>query len=340
MYLAKTMVDGEIRFSIRQSYKKDDLYVCQEVLDLGYDPSIYIIYPGGRSFYLHEEVEECLTQQGIQASAEELEDIFWPFVHPDIRRSLECFRRRSKAKHRKRNLNSEEEDFIRERLHSVDKRRYNYLRFGEPDQSLLTKIPNKFYRIFAFKSRDEIEQLFIDLESKLKPNEYSLYVYSFLYLRRFFDEILAGKMPQALDQERLDRLFIQEICQLNQDLSFWGEIKPSFNLHPYLVRYAIMYMDYTFGPSSYMDEQLQDFIARSRERFQKAYIQKKYFNLEEASQFFGISKERLNSMSKKQLTRLYRRSAQKMHPDKGGDNETFIKLNKIYQDLLAKKKKH
>jgi DnaJ-class molecular chaperone len=42
-------------------------------------------------------------------------------------------------------------------------------------------------------------------------------------------------------------------------------------------------------------------------------------------------------MSRHGLARLYRRRAQKMHPDKGGDNDKFIKLTQAYHDLLKTK---
>ncbi|WP_363330992.1 J domain-containing protein [Desulfonatronospira sp.] len=41
-------------------------------------------------------------------------------------------------------------------------------------------------------------------------------------------------------------------------------------------------------------------------------------------------------MSRRELTRIYRRRALKMHPDKGGDHEEFIRLNEAYQTLLKK----
>jgi predicted 2-oxoglutarate/Fe(II)-dependent dioxygenase YbiX len=38
------------------------------------------------------------------------------------------------------------------------------------------------------------------------------------------------------------------------------------------------------------------------------------------------------------LSRLYRRRAQELHPDKGGDHETFLRLTAAYHKLLRVKK--
>jgi DnaJ-class molecular chaperone len=42
-------------------------------------------------------------------------------------------------------------------------------------------------------------------------------------------------------------------------------------------------------------------------------------------------------MTKRGLTRLYRRMAKKLHPDKGGEHEKFIQLSEAYQELLKGK---
>ncbi len=43
-------------------------------------------------------------------------------------------------------------------------------------------------------------------------------------------------------------------------------------------------------------------------------------------------------MSRHSLARLYHRRAQKLHPDKGGDHDKFVKLTQAYHDLLKTKK--
>jgi curved DNA-binding protein CbpA len=42
-------------------------------------------------------------------------------------------------------------------------------------------------------------------------------------------------------------------------------------------------------------------------------------------------------MSRRELIRLYRRKAQELHPDKGGDQDQFVRLTEAYQDLIKRK---
>lgn len=338
MYLATKIIHGERQYFIRQSILQDSVYISRELMHLGSDPSVFIVYPGGRSFYIDENVENILNTKLSEWNYQELEDIFWPFIRPDIRRSVGCFRRRGFSGRKRYSLTRDESDFIRNYLHIIDKRRYNYLRTGELDQSKQGVIPEKFYRQLVFKCRDELEQLFLQMESRLEPSEYSLYVYSFLYLRRFFTEISAGRMPQALDQDRLEKLCIQEICDLNQDDSFWQGMDASSSLHPYLLRYLFMFFDFPFGPDSSMNDYFREFYNRSRQSFGTHQAPARSFASHEVTEVMGVSREKLSAMSSNQVTRLFRRLAMKMHPDRGGDHDKFIKLMEVYNHVLAGKK--
>jgi hypothetical protein len=60
-------------------------------------------------------------------------------------------------------------------------------------------------------------------------------------------------------------------------------------------------------------------------------------SLGEASTIFKVPKDSLDKMKRSDLARLYRRRAQKLHPDKGGDHDTFVKLTEAYHSLLAQK---
>ena len=44
-------------------------------------------------------------------------------------------------------------------------------------------------------------------------------------------------------------------------------------------------------------------------------------------------------MSKAALTRLFRRRAKKLHPDAGGDHETFVRLTAVYEEFKRQAKK-
>jgi hypothetical protein len=142
-------------------------------------------------------------------------------------------------------------------------------------------------------------------------------------------------MPQALDRDTLDRLFVQELCSLNADPSFWGESSKN-KLHPYLIRYAIMFFDSSFGPSAYLDDILLDFIARRR--FHQSPPRKRSMSKEELVSIFQRSHRELAELSKKELTSLYRKLARKHHPDLGGDHDRFIHLNQAYIQLMKNKK--
>jgi hypothetical protein len=339
MYLAWHRIRGRNRFYIRQSVPGESCFVKRNLVDLGADPERYIVYPGGNAFYVHEEIRDKLSNQGVTPDHETLDDIFWPFVDPGIRHALRGFQDRRRAKRRMPGMTWQEEDFIRKRVHLVDKRRLNYLRLGYVDQTRLNRVPEKFYRCLAYKSRDELEQWFIRLEMDLSPGEYSTYVYSFLNLRRHFYEIFAGKMPQGLDRDMLDRVFVQDICELNSDPAFWGDEERSSSLHPYLVRYAIMFFDHPFAPSTFLQDMLNEYISRRQHRTSRRTRRKKAAaSDEEAGRIFGVDKEEIRSMSRAELISRYRKLAQKLHPDKGGNHEEFIRLTEVYKVLLRRKR--
>ncbi len=337
MYLAQKTINHKRHYFIRKSVRVNGVYVSRELMSLGPDPSRFIVYPGGRSFYIHENVEDHLSGKGYVPDYDLLEKIFWPFVRPDIKRALQGFFSRDSSSRSGKSLTQSEEVFIRHHLHPVDRRRYNYLRIGELDQSRLSRVPVKFYRPLTFKSRDELEHLFMVMESRLEPRELSLYVYSFFYLRRFFTEIIAGRMPQGLDQEKLEELFVRELCALNSDDLFWkGADKPK-DLHPFLVRYAVMFFDFPLSSDSFLQDHLKDFIAGTRWR--SAHFPRKQPDIsrKEAGTIMGVAPDVLYAMSKKELTALFRRKAVKLHPDTGGDHDQFIRLMEVYTTLLRRK---
>ncbi len=336
MYLARYTVHGQSRFAIRETYEREGRYLSRELFDLGPDPEQYIVYPGGNSFYIDEEVKDVLSDEGVDPDNDALEDVFWPFVDPSIRHALRGFHSRGRGKAKRSTITPEELHYIRERLHSVDKRRLNYLRIGHLDQTQMNEIPDIFYRQLVFKSRDELEQHFMGLEWDLPPREYSSYVYSFLNLRRFFYEIYAAKMPQGLNEDKLERFFIETICHLNRDPDFWGPKVPGDWLHPYLIRYAIMFYDYPFAPSTFLQDILNEYISKRQHRSNRIW-QEKTSGLKEASLAFGVSEKELRAMDRAEVTRLYRRKIQKLHPDKGGEHEDFIRLTKAYKAVLRQK---
>ncbi len=328
------MKKGKPRYSIRQSYRDDKNYLSRELFDIGPNPTNYIVYPGGNAFYIDDAITERFDSLGVLPDDDVLEDIFWPFLKPDIRRALEGFRHRG---HRTGEIKpSAEKTDTASRYHIFDQRRIYFLKFGRMDQSGLARLPVKLFRILRQKSRDEIEQKFMEMETVLRPTEYKAYAYVIFDIQRLFTEWFAKQTPQMLSQDKVDEFFVDEICNLNQDAVFWDGMQIDDRLHAYLARYAVMYFDFDYARKSFMEDYLRSFI-NSRRDYHPSF-QASSVTLSEASSIFEIPKSELRQMGRRELARLYRKRAQKLHPDKGGEHETFVKLTRAYHDLLKTKK--
>ena len=335
MYLAFEKINGKTRYFIRESYRQADHFLSRDLLDLGADPASYIVYPGGNSFYIDQDVEDRLTDMGAKADPDEIEDIFWPFVHPEIQRVLEPFRGREK-RHQAYRREKRPENRIDAQFHNFDKRRMHYLRFGQMDQQDIGRLPLKFFRILHNKSRDEIEQTLISMETVLTPREYKTYTYVIFNLQQFFYESYAKNTPQSLSTDKVDAHFIEQVCRLNTDGSFWAGMTTGDSLHNYLARYVIMYFDHDFASRSFMEDYIRQFINSRRDHH--APYQTGAFTLKRASAAFGETQEVLKKMSRKEFARLYRLKALQLHPDKGGDHDEFVNLTDAYHMLLKTKK--
>ena len=335
MYLAQTKIKGETCYFIRVSYPYENHFRSRDLFDLGPDPGRFIIYPGGNSFYIDEVIENRINDLGRKADPEKLEDIFWRFLRPEIRRVLEPFRSREK-RHQANRIKSRPQEDPDARVHIFDKRRTHYLRFGQTDQGNIARLPQKFFRMLENKSRDEIEQMFMDLERELAVREYKTYVYVIFDLQQYFYGSFARSNPQMLSQDKVDEHFIAQVCRLNTDRLFWAGMPPGNGLNEYLVRYALMYFDHDYAPGSFMDEYLRQFINSRRDC--RPPHKSSTSTLKEASVIFGQTKEELKKMSLKELVRQYRQKAQELHPDKGGDPVKFVKLTEAYHGLLRTKK--
>lgn len=334
MYLAHKKIKGETHYFIRESYRQEDQFLSRNLMGLGTDPASYIIYPGGNSFYIDQAIEDRITDLGVKADPDELEDIFWRFVHPEIKRVIEPFRRREKRHKASRGRISYEEN-LADQTHIFDKRRIHYLRFGQMDQRNIDNLPFKFFRVLYDKSRDEIEQALMDMETVLTPREYKAYTYVIFDLQQFFYESYAKNSPQMLGIDKVDKHFIKQLCRLNTDRVFWCGMKTGYSLHDYLVRYVLMYFDFDFAPKSYIEDYIRQFINNRRD-YRPPYKTAAY-TLKKAIIIFGESTEVLKKMNRSDLARLYRRKAQTLHPDKGGDHDKFVNLTEAYHELLKTK---
>jgi len=222
-------------------------------------------------------------------------------------------------------------------VHIFDKRRLHYLKFGRMELGYLWLVPEKMFDVLRNKSRDEIEQLFLDMEWQLNAREYKAYVYVIFDIQRFFIESFAKKRPQYLKQTDVDDHFVDEICRLNLDNTFWSGMQTGNGLHEYLVRYVLMYFDYDFISRSWVEDYINNFI-NSRRDYQSPFAAGSV-TLQEASSIFGETRDALKTMSKSELIRIFRRKALELHPDTGGDPEKFIELTRAYEMLLGIKRK-
>ena len=337
MYLAQHRIKGKNQFFIKESYRDGPLVRSRKLFCLGPDPSRYIIYPGGNAFYIDESVTDALEECGVEDFTEELEDVFWPFLKPNIRRILEPYRQRSSHRISK---GDDQKDDVAKQVHSFDKRRACYLKCGRVNRRVLTKLPEALLKRLREKSRDEIEQRFIMEECCLRPTELKEYIYATLDLQRFFPESFARENPEWLDEGQIEKFFLKEICRLHDDGTFWAgettERGSDKKLNIYLQRYVIMFFDNDFYRWNPMEAYVRDFM--NRHRFRHNPPDRATVTIEKASVIFGVKKETLRTMTKRGLTRYYRRLAKQLHPDKGGSQEKFVELTHAYEALLKRRK--
>lgn len=334
MYIARIQNRGETRYFLRQSYWKGDRYASRDLLEFHPHPAAFIVYPGGKAFYIHETVEEQLALSGIEPDAEALENLFWPYLRPDIKQAVSFFQHRSRSRSKTPRLSDDELERIRASVHPFDKRRRHYLKFGNPDQGPTARMPSILFKDLIDKSRDEIEQSFMRQERQLKSSEVKTYLFASLDLQRHFSSFMAAKMPQTLDQEQVDAVFIEDICRINQAFFHSRRSYQDAGLHDYFIRYVIMFFDHTYANSTLLDEFVQDFIFRHR--FYRPVPAQPSVRTDKACQFFDIPEKELERMGKRRLTRRWRRLVRIHHPDKGGSAEEFVKLNRYYQHLLQR----
>jgi hypothetical protein len=335
VYLARHTIKGKPRFFIKESLKEGRFFRYRTLFDLGDNPWQYIVYPGGNAYYIHEVVEEALYALNANRSPEDLDDLFWPFIKPEIRRAIETFRRRANRGRQQGPMDPQTKAELRFGVHLFDKRRILFLRCGQAGQNRIGRIPATLCLQFVDKCRDEIEQNFLTQEQCLKPSELKAYVYTVFDLQRFFPESFARTIPQGLDQNKLEKHFKEAICRLQSDRSFWGGQETGDLLHEYLIRYVIMFFDNDFAQRSPWDDYLKDFIARNRAG--QTARRSRAASWEKASTVLGIKEQVLRTMTKQGISKVYRRMAQKLHPDKGGTHEEFVRLTEVYKELLKTK---
>ncbi len=335
MYLARRFGPNTILYSIRESYPDGDLFRYRNLLELGTDPQQYIIYGNGRTFVIDDWIADRLSAKGVDVDQFQLEELFYPFVDPALRERIDKFADR--AKHRRwKPLSAESKQRILQETHIFDRRRAHFLRFGQTDQRLLSRATSLFQKLHD-KSRDEIEQYFLKQEMALRPDEYKNYMYTIFNLQAFFTESFAHTMPEALDSDKMDHHFIDQVCEIHNDDSFWKGYEKGETLDDYLVRYVIMYFDFSFATGTGWEQYVRNFMD-SKRRFVPPKSSKR-MSMSEVATVFGVSRAKLAQMDIDQLKRLFRKKARELHPDQGGEHEAFIELAAAYQEILRTKAK-
>ncbi len=333
MYLAlKKLPGGVVRFYIRQSYQDDKgRWLSRDLFDLGPDPEVWIKYEGSRSYYYDPIILETIEEMGLEVDPFALDDIFWPFLDPDIKHTIQSFKDRAGRGRRKRPWTRSQLKRLHKELHPFDKRRICFLRFYQVNIEHMVNRSLPIFNCLLNKSRDEIEQMIEFMELEMKPFFMRAYLYTIFDMPRRFAPRLSRYIPDQQDRDLIDKYLIEELCSLNSDpdyLTSGSRPQKARGLHPYLQKYLILYFDMYFkGP----------WLGGAKIGGQSpAYgISSTY---EAHLKVIGISPREFSQMSEEELKHLFRTKAQELHPDKGGDHEQFIALKEAFQILLARKR--
>ncbi len=334
MYLAKLLDGCNTLYQIRQSYQTaENSFAYRLVYTLGSNPGRFIEPFGDDIVLFHSDLVAAVAAHTRDDAELVLERLLWDFLPRPTQQRLTLFQGRSGYPGGR--LTAEDRQKIDHQIHLFDRRRLYYLRYGAVDQSRLSRLHETCCRPLLGQSRDEREYWFTAEESALEPGHYLQYVYAIFNLQRYFHQSFAPWLPESLALDEMGEHLEQELCRLNRDCIFWQEKKPTDSLHRHLIRYLLMFFDYTPARRSFLEDFARTFMAGHRTfRWPE---KKSARSAAKISKIFATSSEELKKMSRQQLNRLYRQKAMQLHPDRGGDHELFIELTEIYNDLLRTK---
>jgi len=334
MYLAKLQHGSTIHYQLRQSLvteKEHHDYII--LFDLGEQPSDYFTIIEDHIVIFEDFLLQTLTQALDKDPETLLENLLFEFFPRFVQQKLNTFKART-AEYRGP-LSVDEQKAIQAQVHIFDRRRLYYLRYGAVDQSRLTRLHEKCCRPLLGQSRDEREYYFMAEEKVLEPGSYFQYIFAIFNLQKHFQQSFAPWLPEALAMEEVGDQFTKVICTLQKDRTFWQAQKGGDALHTHLTRYLWMFFDYAPQRPSFERDFARAFMGNHRSF---KWPEKKFtVPPEKIEEIFGISHSHLTALNKEELTRLYRKKAMKLHPDKGGDAEQFIVLTEVYTTLLNKK---
>ena len=102
-----------------------------------------------------------------------------------------------------------------------------------------------------------------------------------------------------------------------------------------MIRYVIMFFDYSFPGGQTWDEFARIHFGSGHGAGPVKGSRR--MSMREVTTIFGLKQTELSALSRSALIKLYRKKAQQMHPDKGGDHDAFIELTTAYNELLRTK---
>jgi len=331
MYLAKIKTGSLVNYEIRKSYYDavTGLYRYRKVFELGAEPAKFIHNFSHHTVYFDEDLEKAVAIESEADPTIILEELLFEYLPFEERERINTFSRKGYAKLSK--LSDEELGEVDKYIHLFDRRRLYYIRYGAVDQSRIYRVNDKLYRPLLYKSRDEKEFYYKNLELSLSPVEFKKYVFVIFNLQRSFSESFSSFMPEALEQGKIDEAFEEEVCRLNRDDRFWQDGIHSHFLRDHLYDYVIRFFDYDYEERSFAYDFFRSFRAGHRNfKWPKRESQ---LSEQEIVKIFDEKMSDLKKLSGEDLSRLFRRKAKEFHPDSGGEAEKFIQLLEAYEEL-------
>lgn len=321
MYLARVDGQGRTRWELRRSVQCAGGLSYEVLFDLGEMPQRYV-RSTRHGFAYADELSAALEACGHDVG--ELDDVL-----ADVIPSQSGGWGPSRRPWVRTVITSDVHERILA-LHPFDRRRMAFLRSGEVDLRRIDHVHPKLFRSLLDKSRDELEQVFLRMERDLAQEELRPYVYGAFNLQRFFSSPVAPSRPEAMDQERLDEVFVCELCALDDNAEFWRGYVRTARMPVYLQRYVWMFFDHEFSSADEFEQIFQRFM----NDFRRPQARVAPVSTERMSDLFGHPAENMRRMTRRELTTLFRKQAMRMHPDQGGDHDQFVELLGAYKQLL------
>jgi len=147
MYMAFIKTRKKITYTLRESVYSDKKLIHRNLFDLGPCPGAWINYPGGNAWYVDPNLENIVSKASKNFNPDGLEELFWPWVRPDIRQAVEAFRSRGGSP-RSPGLTKEQKKTISQLTHAFDKRRSHFLKFANMDQGPMSWIRTRLKPFF------------------------------------------------------------------------------------------------------------------------------------------------------------------------------------------------